>query len=190
MCDFALLCSWNFTFQHGKTYISVFLPYSHPNLVPCWALEVQQCAWHWVKLWDTRMHAQSLGHVRLFAALWTAARQVPASMQFYGKNPGVGCHFPLQRTLPIQWLKPRLLCLLHCRRILYLWATREAQSCGILDHRCVQVVFVYLKNITQEYPGEENGYPLQYSCLENSVDRGAWRAAVHGVAKSQTWLSD
>ena len=33
-------------------------------------------------------------------------------------------------------------------------------------------------------PGEGNGYPLQYSCLENSKDGGAWRAAVHGVAKS------
>ena len=35
-------------------------------------------------------------------------------------------------------------------------------------------------------PGERNGYPLQYSCLENFMDRRAWRAAVHGVAKSQT----
>ena len=32
-------------------------------------------------------------------------------------------------------------------------------------------------------PGEENGNPLQYSCLENSLDRGAWWAVVHGVAK-------
>ena len=32
-------------------------------------------------------------------------------------------------------------------------------------------------------PGEENGNPLQYSCLENSLDRGAWPAIVHGVAK-------
>ena len=38
--------------------------------------------------------------------------------------------------------------------------------------------------------GEEDGNPLQYSCLENSMDRGAWWATVHGVAKSQTWLSD
>ena len=38
-------------------------------------------------------------------------------------------------------------------------------------------------------PGEGNGYPLQYSCLENSVDRGAWRATVHGVAGSGTGLS-
>ena len=35
-------------------------------------------------------------------------------------------------------------------------------------------------------PGEGNGYPLQYSCLENSMDRGAWWAIVHGIAKSQT----
>ena len=33
------------------------------------------------------------------------------------------------------------------------------------------------------YPGEGNGNPLQYSCLENSMDRGAWRAIVHGIAK-------
>ena len=35
-------------------------------------------------------------------------------------------------------------------------------------------------------PGEENGNPLQYSCLENSMDRGAWQAAVHGVTNSRT----
>ena len=40
------------------------------------------------------------------------------------------------------------------------------------------------------YIGEGNGYPLQYSCLENSMDRGAGWATVHGVAKSQTPLSD
>ena len=39
-------------------------------------------------------------------------------------------------------------------------------------------------------PGEGNGYPLQYSGLENSMDRGAWWATVHGVTKSWTRLSD
>ena len=39
-------------------------------------------------------------------------------------------------------------------------------------------------------PGEGNGNPLQYSCLENPMDGGAWWATVHGVAKGQTWLSD
>ena len=36
------------------------------------------------------------------------------------------------------------------------------------------------------FPEEGSGYPLQYSYLENSVDRGTWRISVHGVTKSQT----
>ena len=39
-------------------------------------------------------------------------------------------------------------------------------------------------------PGEGTGSPLQYSCLENPMDRRAWRATVHGSQKSRTWLSD
>ena len=39
-------------------------------------------------------------------------------------------------------------------------------------------------------PGERNGYPLQYSCLENSMDRGAWQATIHGITKSGTRLSE
>ena len=40
------------------------------------------------------------------------------------------------------------------------------------------------------FPGEGNGHPLQYSCLENPMDRGAWWDIIHGVAKSQTRLSN
>ena len=39
-------------------------------------------------------------------------------------------------------------------------------------------------------PGEGHGYPLQFSCLENSMDRGAWQATVHGATKSWTQLRD
>ena len=39
-------------------------------------------------------------------------------------------------------------------------------------------------------PGGGHGNPLQYSCLENPMDRGAWQATVHGVGKSRTWLKD
>ena len=40
------------------------------------------------------------------------------------------------------------------------------------------------------YPGEGNGYPLQYSCLGNPMDRVAWQATIHGIAKSHIPLSD
>ena len=42
---------------------------------------------------------------------------------------------------------------------------------------------------SERSPGEGNGNPLQYSCLENPMDRGAWWATVHGVTESQTRLS-
>ena len=42
----------------------------------------------------------------------------------------------------------------------------------------------------EQYPGVGNGNSLQYSCLENPMDRGAWQATVHGVAKSLTQLNE
>ena len=42
----------------------------------------------------------------------------------------------------------------------------------------------------ERLPGEGNGYSLQYSSLENPMDRGAWQVTVHGVARSRTQLSD
>ena len=42
----------------------------------------------------------------------------------------------------------------------------------------------------EDSPGGGNGNPLQYSCWDNPMDRGAWRAAVHGLAENQTRLSD
>ena len=53
------------------------------------------------------------------------------------------------------------------------------------------VIFLsYCLITTKHVNGEGNGTPLQYSCLENPMDRGAWKAAVHGVAEGQTRLSD
>ena len=43
---------------------------------------------------------------------------------------------------------------------------------------------------SERFPGEGNGNPLQYSCLENSTEKGTWWATVHGVAKSRTRLRD
>ena len=58
------------------------------------------------------------------------------------------------------------------------WSTKELNGCS-----CGFITFSF-------FFGEGNGTPLQYSCLENSMYRGAWWAAVHGVAKSRTRLSD
>ena len=55
---------------------------------------------------------------------------------------------------------------------------------GLLTHFLLGFVDTVLKD------GEGDGTPLQYSCLENPMDRGAWWAAVHGVAKSRIRLSD
>ena len=49
---------------------------------------------------------------------------------------------------------------------------------------------IFLVPYTQVFFGEGNGTPLQYSCLENPMDGGAWWATVHGVAKGRTRLSD
>ena len=49
--------------------------------------------------------------------------------------------------------------------------------------------YTFISHLTSHW-GEGNGTPLQYSCLENPMDGGAWWAVVHGVSKSRTWLSD
>ena len=51
-------------------------------------------------------------------------------------------------------------------------------------------IYGYIYRVRVIYIGEGNGTPLQYSCLENPTDGGAWKAAVHGVAEGWTWLSD
>ena len=54
---------------------------------------------------------------------------------------------------------------------------------GSIQEENITIVNIYAPNI-----GEGNGIPLQYSCLENPLDRGAWWAAVYGVAQSRTRL--
>ena len=65
--------------------------------------------------------------------------------------------------------------------------TEQLSTAHIYYIRASQVVLV-VKNPLANVGGEGNGNPLQYSCLENPVDRGAWWAAVHGVAQSRTQL--
>ena len=60
-----------------------------------------------------------------------------------------------------------------------------ALGCGELDKH-----FTIFFHTTRHLSGEGDGTPLQYSCLESPMDGGAWWAAVHGVEKSRTRLSD
>ena len=109
---------------------------------------------------------------------------LPAEPQGKPKNTGVGSLSPLQGIFLTQELNRGLL---HCRRILYQLSyegsepqvrhlpanagdTRDAGSIPELGR----------------FPGGGNDNPLQYSCLGNSMGRGAWRAIVHGVAENWT----
>ena len=79
----------------------------------------------------------------------------------------------------------------HCTEVLYRlnlsWASLVAQRLKRLPSMQVDLGSIPGSGRS---PGEGNGNPLQYSCLENPMDRGAWWATVHGVAKSWTRLSD
>ena len=116
-------------------------------------------------------------HVQLFVTLWTVTLQAPLSMGFsrweYWSTYSMPC--PPSRDFPghqeSNWC---LRCLLHCRTIL----------CPLshLGSPC--------KKVSNTKNGEGNGNWPQYSHLENSMDRGAWQATVHGVTKSRIWLSN
>ena len=57
---------------------------------------------------------------------------------------------------------------------------------GSESSRCPAHTHLSFNSISTHPPPEGNGTPLQYSCLENPMDRGAWKAAVHGVAEGRT----
>ena len=105
-----------------------------------------------------KSEVKSLCCVRLLATPWTAATRLLHPWDFPGKSTGVGCH-----------------CLLH---YMYYWPLiwLKAQSaCNVGDLGLVPG--------SGRSPGGRHGNPLQYSFLENSMDRGAWWATVHGIAE-------
>ena len=113
-----------------------------------------------------------------------------------GKNTIVGCHAFLQELFLTQGLNP---CLLHCKWIIYplshlgspcLWWFRLTGSASGKESTCQ-----HKRRKRPGFdpwlgrsPGGEHGNPLQYSCLENPMDRGDWQATVPRVTKNQTWL--
>ena len=72
------------------------------------------------------------------------------------------------------------------------WSRMHLNLAGGRAHILMQSSLIVSKFLykSRNRIGEGNGTPLQYSCLENPMDRGAWRAVVHGVTKSRAQLSD
>ena len=109
---------------------------------------------------------QSLNHVWLFVNPWTIAHQASLSITISRS---------LLKFMSIKLVMPSNPLVL-CHPLLLLPS-----------------IFPSIRVFSNElalHIGEGNDNPLQYSCLENPMDRGAWWAAVHGVARSQTRLSD
>ena len=134
----------------------------------------------------------SESHVWIFATPWTTQ-----SMEFSRPEYWSGYSPLLQGIVPTQGSNPGLL---HCRQILYplshldsllsyvrpsyyAWASLVAQ--WIKNLLAMQEAWVWSLGLLGRSLGEGKGYPLQYSGLENSMD-----CVVHGVTKSQTWLSN
>ena len=70
------------------------------------------------------------------------------------------------------------------------WSGLLFPSPGDLSNPGMEPVSLASPELDREDPGGGHGNPVQYPCLENPTDRGAWRATVHGVTESQTRLSE
>ena len=138
---------------------------------------------------------------------WQPTR-LPRPWDSPGKNTGVGCHFLLQcmkvkSESEVAQSCPTLSDLMDCSlpgsSIHGIFQAGVLEwGCHCLLCSCVLWFINYLLCVRGSWAGiehssrEVNGNPLQYSCLENPVDRGAWWAAVHRVAQSRTrlkWVS-
>ena len=89
----------------------------------------------WMSFPANKMHACMLSRfspVRLFATPWTVTHQAPLSMGFSRQEYWSGLPFPPQGIFPTQESNWHLLWLLHCKQILYHWATREVNKMGSL----------------------------------------------------------
>ena len=128
----------------------------------------RHCTTKWISYYVCACGLGRFSPVRLFATLWTVARQAPLSMEFSRQEYWSGLPCPPAGDLlnpPMELESPAL------------------QADSLLNETPRKPrLYVHI------YMGEENGNLFQYSCLKNSLDRGAWWAAVHGVAQSWTQL--
>ena len=130
---------------------------------------------------------QSLSGVQLLATPWTAAHQASLSIT---NSQSLLKLMSVESVMPSNYL-------ILCHPLLLLPSIFSSES--ILRIRwpkywsysfSISPSSEYSGPVSFRIPAEGNGTPLQYSCLENPMDRGAWWATVHRVAKSRTRLSN
>ena len=154
---------WNKTSKKIRGELNVPVPVSGANgiLKPgLYQLKTMNCVYPFPVLisdyilvvenqtqWDYLCHvcvcSQSLQSYLTLCDPRTVARQAPLSWETSGKNAGVGYHALLQRIFLTQCLKPCLLRFLHCRWILYHWATRKAPIYATRISKCYCVSFLW-----------------------------------------------
>ena len=101
-----------------------------------------------------------------------------------GKKTGVGNHSLLQGIFPIQGSNPD-----HALHTDFFYCISFPGGSDGKESTC-NAGDLGSHRGQRRSPGERNGYPLQYSCLENPTDRGDWWATIHGLTKRQTQLRD
>ena len=150
-------------------------------------------------------------HIRLCATPYTAAHQAPPSLGFSRQEHWSGLPFPSpmheseksnEVAQSCQTLSDPMDCSLPGSSVHGIFQARVLEWVAIAFHtytlQCGKESAynagdsgdVVLIPGSGRYPGGGNGNPLQYSCLENPIDREAWRATVHWVTKSCTQLRD
>ena len=134
------------------------------------------------------VHACMLSHfsrVRLCATPWTAAHQAPLSLGFSRQELWSG--LPLPSPLPLEVpVKREASATRRLDTVSRAWLPGGSNG---KESTCSEGDLGWIPGLGRSHGGG-HGNPLQCSFLENPMDRGAWRATVHGVAQSQTQLSN
>ena len=178
--------------SRSKCMFTFVLSKGHPNLLGSWLNTMKFFLFNLTRIAVLRMITKALsGNLQgqnnsvVILRYYFPFISVSASTMMVQEHWLVKLLEPLHKPKAVALNFPGEFCVLDCQCIhrikkkkLYLkLALKRQPNLLILLH-------------LNSWEGEGNGTPLQYCCLENPMDGGAWWAAVHGVAKSQTWLSD